>query len=672
MADGLAALVHWITLEAPEALQQIRDFGRKEPQLEEWGGISPYVVPSVLWSLYSFLRSPNDLWACLMRAIWPGGDVDTTAAMTGAICGAYVGLEGFDDRSKDLVENLNDRGSWKSPALIHLAETAAEIQAGQRQLAKPEPDWAPPLASVAPSPQFRASVPLSLYKPKLFWDNTMRMIWGVTGFSESEALQIGAEILELEPSACSIVAVSVFFSTESGVDSEPWSPILAHRTSEAIAQQEGWVRVGNRASRASFRGLPYAVWRYKQQNWLCLQQGHWYIWVGPGCGSGRFLQRFGALRPERFKAGWRGLQVCISDLKVGLQDPFDNALGNWLYRLVGVLAETPRAGGFSLDKVPQGEAQVVCVSRVFEPVAAQGSRPPEHDPAWKSLGHLWEPLGYDDAVLQERMGTGYRFTGSGTAFEGPFQRRGPWTIEGELEPGELLMFLGEHSRFGKDGLKKVVRAAHLRCLLKSPCLLPVHDVVFASGRLALLVGTLPKLDLERFLKARAKGLGLSQALHIAGQVARGLFELNQAGPFGGAIHSGGAIHLHQIALDPYGNVMLKLPEFDLLLDLPTEMAKPPVRLRPPSHLCPAVLSLYRVLYTCLSLEPDWVGDPETYVSLGVHRPELSPQLVAEIDRALDWAGQDSGKIARAMYWARPATDELLVQLQEFRVVCSGA
>jgi ADP-ribosylglycohydrolase len=44
----------------------------------------------VLWSLYSFLRSPEDYWETVCTAIAVGGDVDTTAAMAGAVSGAYL------------------------------------------------------------------------------------------------------------------------------------------------------------------------------------------------------------------------------------------------------------------------------------------------------------------------------------------------------------------------------------------------------------------------------------------------------------------------------------------------------------------------------------------------------------------------------------------------------
>ncbi|MEC9372213.1 MAG: ADP-ribosylglycohydrolase family protein, partial [Planctomycetota bacterium] len=72
-----------------EALQQIAPAGLDEQDLEtqpyDWSEISPFVIPSVLWSLTAFLSEPDDFLESIYLAIEPGGDVDTTAAMTGAI-----------------------------------------------------------------------------------------------------------------------------------------------------------------------------------------------------------------------------------------------------------------------------------------------------------------------------------------------------------------------------------------------------------------------------------------------------------------------------------------------------------------------------------------------------------------------------------------------------------
>lgn len=84
----------------------------------EWEGISPFVTGSVLWSIYSFLRSPDDFWEAICTAIAVGGDVDTTAAMTGAIAGARMGLNGIP---ADAAHLITDQGTWEREELTQLA-----------------------------------------------------------------------------------------------------------------------------------------------------------------------------------------------------------------------------------------------------------------------------------------------------------------------------------------------------------------------------------------------------------------------------------------------------------------------------------------------------------------------------------------------------------------------
>jgi ADP-ribosylglycohydrolase len=87
-------------------------------------GVSPFVVTSVLWSLYAFLRSPDDYWESICIAIAAGGDTDTTAAMTGAIAGGRLGRAALPD---SLLERLTDRGRWSAGDLAGLARECARI-----------------------------------------------------------------------------------------------------------------------------------------------------------------------------------------------------------------------------------------------------------------------------------------------------------------------------------------------------------------------------------------------------------------------------------------------------------------------------------------------------------------------------------------------------------------
>jgi ADP-ribosylglycohydrolase len=120
-------LAIWTRLDPEAAVIPISKCGRSPDYVEDWKYISPFVIPSVLWSLYSFLRSPEDYWTTISTAISCGGDVDTTAAMAGAISGAYLGLEGLPEH---LVGYVTDRGDWGYAELVRLAESCYNVAFG--------------------------------------------------------------------------------------------------------------------------------------------------------------------------------------------------------------------------------------------------------------------------------------------------------------------------------------------------------------------------------------------------------------------------------------------------------------------------------------------------------------------------------------------------------------
>jgi ADP-ribosylglycohydrolase len=120
---GFAAMVlelpTWVSLDPNEAAREIAGAGKPKGYVDGWPEISPFVVPSVLWSLYAFLRYLDSYQSAISEAIAVGGDVDTTAAMTGAISGAYLGLQALPNH---LVTKLQDQGEWKYLDLVKLAE----------------------------------------------------------------------------------------------------------------------------------------------------------------------------------------------------------------------------------------------------------------------------------------------------------------------------------------------------------------------------------------------------------------------------------------------------------------------------------------------------------------------------------------------------------------------
>jgi ADP-ribosylglycohydrolase len=124
VAGAIRDLSEWVSLTPERAARHMHESGLDPTHRDQWQGISAFVTPSVLWSLYAFLRSPDDYWETVCTAIGVGGDTDTMAAIAGAISGARLGVEALPN---DLVERLNDRGEWGATDLVELAHSCAAI-----------------------------------------------------------------------------------------------------------------------------------------------------------------------------------------------------------------------------------------------------------------------------------------------------------------------------------------------------------------------------------------------------------------------------------------------------------------------------------------------------------------------------------------------------------------
>lgn len=121
VAFDVFQLSSWVSL-SPEAAATFMARAGLCPGYEgEWQGISGYVVSSVLWSLYSFLRSPSDFVQTIETAVAVGGDVDTTASMAGAMSGAYLSVAKLPTQ---LCERVTDQGRWGLTELTQLADRA--------------------------------------------------------------------------------------------------------------------------------------------------------------------------------------------------------------------------------------------------------------------------------------------------------------------------------------------------------------------------------------------------------------------------------------------------------------------------------------------------------------------------------------------------------------------
>ncbi len=124
VAAAVAGVGEWLALPPEDAARRLRTEGLDPGHRTSWQGISAFVTPSVAWSLYAFLRSPDDYWAAVCTAIAVGGDTDTLAAMTGAMAGARLGQAALPGR---LVARLTDQGSWTAPELARLARDCARL-----------------------------------------------------------------------------------------------------------------------------------------------------------------------------------------------------------------------------------------------------------------------------------------------------------------------------------------------------------------------------------------------------------------------------------------------------------------------------------------------------------------------------------------------------------------
>ena len=102
-ADRVRELHEWLALAETAALEAIvAGEGRAKGR---GFGVPVRVEPTVLASLYVFLKSPGDFMATVDRALRVGGDVDTVAAIAGAISGAHNGLDAIP---ANLVAGVKD------------------------------------------------------------------------------------------------------------------------------------------------------------------------------------------------------------------------------------------------------------------------------------------------------------------------------------------------------------------------------------------------------------------------------------------------------------------------------------------------------------------------------------------------------------------------------------
>lgn len=120
---AVAGVASWLEAPPDEAARRLQAAGL-DPARGAGSGISAFVTPSVAWSLYAFLRTPDDYWTAVCTAIAVGGDTDTMAAMTGAMAGARLGPAALP---AVLLDRLTDQGTWNASELSALAIDCARL-----------------------------------------------------------------------------------------------------------------------------------------------------------------------------------------------------------------------------------------------------------------------------------------------------------------------------------------------------------------------------------------------------------------------------------------------------------------------------------------------------------------------------------------------------------------
>jgi ADP-ribosylglycohydrolase len=123
-ANMVYDLRHFLPLPLDAAHSIISQLGGQDVAGEWQGTISPHVIPSVLWALFSYLRSRPNYLDVIKMAISGGGNTDTTAAMSGALAGAECGIAFLPTT---LTSRLNDQSQQGLTELTNLANELAKF-----------------------------------------------------------------------------------------------------------------------------------------------------------------------------------------------------------------------------------------------------------------------------------------------------------------------------------------------------------------------------------------------------------------------------------------------------------------------------------------------------------------------------------------------------------------
>jgi ADP-ribosylglycohydrolase len=108
-----------LKLSTSEARQKCLHIGMQDGE-----SLLDGVTQTVLWSLHCVCKHPNDFTQCIGETIGVGGDVNTTAAIAGALVGARLGISAIPMiwRTK-----LNDLDEWQYNDLCIMVEDVIQL-----------------------------------------------------------------------------------------------------------------------------------------------------------------------------------------------------------------------------------------------------------------------------------------------------------------------------------------------------------------------------------------------------------------------------------------------------------------------------------------------------------------------------------------------------------------
>ena len=127
-AGHILQLRHWLQLVETAALETIAEVSQRRKYAGF--GIPAMAEPTVLASFHALLKSPGDYVETVDCALRIGGDVDTIAAITGAISGAHNGISAIPG---NLVAGVKDNVEILDLETRLFARRLAEESSGQQR-----------------------------------------------------------------------------------------------------------------------------------------------------------------------------------------------------------------------------------------------------------------------------------------------------------------------------------------------------------------------------------------------------------------------------------------------------------------------------------------------------------------------------------------------------------